>query len=189
MSVLSIQRPFRLALRWLLVTLIGALLTLMIVQVVMRYGFNASLLWAEEICRYMLIWLAFLAAVLAYERGEVASLTFLSQRLPRVPALLLAAGCAALSTGLCLLLVRYGWLYADRAGGATIPAFRFILEDIFGADAANAPGTFWVYLALPVGMGLLALRLLADTVKCLVAIPAGQSLSDVLDLNQEGLVE
>lgn len=189
MSVLSIQRPFRLALRWLLVTLIGALLTLMIVQVVMRYGFNASLLWAEEICRYMLIWLSFLAAVLAYERGEVASLTFLSQRLPRVPALLLAAFCAALSMSLCLLLARYGWIYADRAGGAAIPAFRFILEDIFSADASNAPGTFWVYVALPVGMALLAARLLADTMNCLIAIRSGQSLSDILELDQEGLVE
>ena len=189
MTHMSIQRPFRMALRWLLVTLVGALLTLMIVQVVLRYGFNASLLWAEEMCRYMLIWLSFLAAVLAFERGEVASLTFLANALPRVPALLLAALCAALSMGLCLLLVWYGWLYAERAGRAGIPAMRFILEDIFGENAPQAPGTFWVYIALPVGMGLLALRLLGDLVLCLAAIPRGETLGQVLERGQEGLVE
>ncbi|WP_163849314.1 TRAP transporter small permease [Pseudooceanicola aestuarii] len=181
MNAPSLQRPFRLALRWLLITLVGALLALMTAQIVLRYGFNASLLWAEEMCRYMLIWLAFLAAVLAFERGEIAALGFLGSALPRVPALVLAIVVGGLSLALCLLLVSYGLYYADRAGGSQIPAIGFILEDIFGAEAPAAPSRFWVYLALPVGMGLMALRLMADMLLCALAIRDGRSLAQVLD--------
>ncbi|GHF46317.1 TRAP transporter small permease [Seohaeicola zhoushanensis] len=178
-TAMSLQRPFRLVLRWFLTTLVGALLVLMTTQIVLRYGFNASLLWAEEVCRYMLIWLAFLALVMAFERGEIAALGFLAEALPRVPGLLLAIFGAGLSLMLCLLLAWYGWIYAERAGNAPIPAAGFILESLFGAEAPPTPGRFWVYVALPVGMVLLSLRLAGDIVNCLVAIGSGRSLGEV----------
>ena len=189
MTVRSLQTPFRAGLRWLLITTIALLLGIMTVQVVMRYGFNSSLLWAEEMCRYLLIWLSFLAVVLAYERGEIAALTFLSERLARVPALLLYALTTAMSLGLCLLLVRYGWVFAERAGGANIPAMRFILDDIFGPGAVEPPTSFWVYFALPVGMALLALRLAADLVACIAAIPAGRTLAQAIDPGARGATQ
>jgi TRAP-type C4-dicarboxylate transport system permease small subunit len=187
MTLQSIQKPFRQALRALLITLIGTLLALMTVQVVMRYGFNSSLLWAEEICRYLLIWLSLLAVVLAYERGEIAALTILSNRLPRVPALILFAFCTALSLSLCVLLVWYGWVFAVRAGSAKIPAMRFILDDLFGPNVVAAPGSFWVYVALPAGMALMAIRLFADLVVCLQAIGTNKTLAQVTAAGQRGL--
>lgn len=173
------------AIRWLLVTLIAVLLVLMTTQIVMRYGFNASLLWAEEMCRYLLIWLSFLGLVLAYERGEIAALNILSSAMPRVPALLLAALCALLSLALCVALVWFGLMFADLAGGSRIPAMRFILEDLFGENAPAAPQTFWIYIALPVGMALISLRLVADIVLFLRAIGTGQTLPDILSRSEE----
>lgn len=184
-----IQRPIRAVLSGMLVTLIAALLLLMTAQIVLRYGFNSSLLWAEEMCRYMLIWLAFLGMALSYERGEVAALTFVSGALSRVPALVLGIVCSVLSLGLCLLLVWYGLKFAGLAGGSQIPAMRFILEDLFGANAPQAPGIYWVYVALPVGMGLLALRLLADTVLCIRALSTGETLTQVLRRSGMEVVE
>lgn len=174
------QTALRHTIRWLLITLIAALLVLMTTQIVMRYGFNSSLLWAEEMCRYMLIWLSFLGIALAYERGEVAALSFLSLTLPRVPALVLGAACALLSLVLCALLVWYGLKFADLAGSSKIPALRFILEDLFGENAPDAPVIYWVYVALPLGMALVGLRLIGDILMCLRAIPTGQSLAEVL---------
>lgn len=180
------QDTFRSVLKGMLITIIGALLTVMTAQIVMRYGFNSSLLWAEEICRYMLIWLAFLGAALSYERGEVAALTFLSNALPRRGALMLAMFTIGLSLGMCLLLVWYGWRFSNLAGGSQIPAMRFILSDIFGDNAPEAPRIFWVYLALPVGMGLLAVRLAADVVLCAKALGSGGTLGQVLMRRAEG---
>lgn len=174
------QTALRHGIRWLLITLIAALLVLMTTQIVMRYGFNSSLLWAEEMCRYMLIWLSFLGIARAYERGEVAALSFLSLALPRVPALILGAACALLSLALCALLIWYGLKFADLAGNSKIPALRFILEDLFGETAPDAPVIYWVYVALPVGMALVGLRLIGDMVLCLRAIATGKTLAQVL---------
>ena len=35
-------------------------------QVIYRYVLNDALIWAEEICRYLLVWTSFLAAGLAF---------------------------------------------------------------------------------------------------------------------------
>lgn len=186
---MTIQRPIRAILSGMLVTLIGALLILMTAQIVFRYGFNSSLLWAEEMCRYMLIWLAFLGMAMSYERGEVAALTFVSGALGRGPALVLAIFCSLLSFAFCALLVWYGLKFAGLAGGSQIPAMRFILEDLFGANAPEAPGIYWVYVALPVGMALLALRLAADVVLFIRALATGETLTEVLGRTQTGVVE
>jgi TRAP-type C4-dicarboxylate transport system permease small subunit len=189
MKLRSFELAFKQGLGAALITIVAALLALTTLQIVLRYGFNASLLWAEEMCRYLLIWLSFLAVVIAFERGEVASLTFLSESLPRVPALLLAALAALLSAVLCLLLARYGWTYAELAGREPIPAIRFLLEDLFGTSAPAAPRIFWVYFALPLGMVFLAVRLLVNTVLYLRAIPAGINVADALERHPEEVVE
>jgi TRAP-type C4-dicarboxylate transport system permease small subunit len=182
----TLQRPFRLTLWWTLVTLVAALMALMTVQVVLRYGFNASLLWAEELCRYMLIWMAFLGVVFAYERGEIAAIGFVASVLPRVPALLLTIFGLCCSILLCALLGWYGWIYAVRAGSSQIPAIGFILEGLFGDAAPPTPGRFWVYVALPAGMALLGLRLLGDTALYVRALAGGASVAQVLDRNTTG---
>ena len=46
-------------LRLLLAVLLAGLSLLMFVQVVMRYVFNSSIVWSEEVPRIMLIWLVF----------------------------------------------------------------------------------------------------------------------------------
>ena len=65
---------------WLILALSAAAMAIitivMTVQVVFRYGLNASLIWAEEICRYLLIAMTFLPIGLAYQRGEVVSVDF-----------------------------------------------------------------------------------------------------------------
>ncbi|WP_420409125.1 TRAP transporter small permease [Hoeflea sp.] len=178
MTRTAFHHGFRTGLKALLVALMALLLTVMVAQVIMRYGLNSSLLWSEELCRYLLIWTSFLAIIFAYERGEIAALSMLANALPRVPALMLAIVGCLLSAALCVTLAWYGYIYADLAGSQPIPAISFILEDIFGANAPQAPRVFWVYFALPLGMSMLALRIVADIVLYARAWKHGHSLHD-----------
>jgi len=175
----AFHHGFRTGLRALLVALMALLLTVMVAQVIMRYGFNSSLLWSEELCRYLLIWTSFLAMMFAYERGEIAALSILANAVPRVPALMLAILGGVLSVAMCAALAYFGYIYANLAGSQPIPALSFILEDLFGAGAPQAPRVFWVYFALPLGMTLLALRIVADIVLYARAWVNGQSLQDL----------
>ena len=161
--------------------LVAALLVIMVLQIVARYGFNASLIWAEEICRYLLIWASFLAAFAAYERGEIAAVTLFQDRLPRAAGLLCAALCNLLGLVFVVTLAWYGLRYAERIGSQPIPALGFLLTDLFGPQAV-APSMFWVYLALPVGMGLLGIRLAVDLVRHLLMLGSGGHAADMRPL-------
>jgi TRAP-type C4-dicarboxylate transport system permease small subunit len=52
------------------------------IQVVSRYVFNHSLFWSEELARFLLIWLSFLGATVAYCHGAHPGVDSLVRRLP-----------------------------------------------------------------------------------------------------------
>lgn len=168
----------RSALWYLIVAILLVLLIVMGTQILFRYGFNSSLIWAEEMCRYLLIWVSFLACALAYERGEVAGVTLLRDSLPRVAGILLAIVSNLLAIVLLCTLVVYGLQYAARVGSQPVPALGFILPDIFGPDV-TVPSMYWVLVALPVGLAMLAVRLAVDIVLYGRMLATGRHAADL----------
>ncbi|SME98642.1 TRAP-type C4-dicarboxylate transport system, small permease component [Tistlia consotensis] len=179
MTFETVLRVYRTTMKALLVALIAVLLGVMTLQIVMRYGFNGSLIWAEELCRYLLIWVSLLAGSLAYERGEIAAVTLLRDALPRRGALCLATLANLAAAVLCGVLVHYGLRYAALVGAQPIPALRFLFQDSFGWAAWTVPPVYWVYVALPLGMGLLGLRLLLDAGRYGLLLKRGGSVDDL----------
>lgn len=181
------MRRLRLALDHVLSTILIwmliVLLAVMTAQIVLRYGFSTSLIWAEEACRYLLIWVSFLAAMLAYERGEIASVPMLRDALPRRWGLVLAILANLAGIVLLAVLIRTGLDYAGRMGRAPIPALEFLLGDLFG-PGVPVPRMFWVYVALPVGLTLFALRLAADIVLYARMIGSGGHARDLRDAGE-----
>ncbi len=79
-------------------------------QVVLRYGFGRPLTWAEEVSRYLFVWVVFVGAgVAARYRGHIA-LDFLVNRFPPRPRHAVAMVMSVLSLAMLLLVfVWYGW--------------------------------------------------------------------------------
>src|SRR5918996_539265 len=75
---------YRDAMRLFAGTSMLAIVVIMIVQVFARYVLNASLIWAEELCRYILIWQSFLLIGIAYHQGELIALDVLSAKVSPV---------------------------------------------------------------------------------------------------------
>lgn len=67
----------------LIVVLFAAIVLVGGLQVISRYVFNASLSWSEELQRYGLIWIVFLALVAGYRRGAHIGMGLLLQKMPR----------------------------------------------------------------------------------------------------------
>lgn len=67
----------------LIVVLFAAIVLVGGLQVLCRYVFNASLSWSEELQRYGLIWMVFLALVAGYRRGAHIGMGLLLEKLPR----------------------------------------------------------------------------------------------------------
>jgi TRAP-type C4-dicarboxylate transport system permease small subunit len=132
--------------RWLLAALLAAMAALVFGNVCARYLFNASFGWVEELTRYMMIWLAYLGAGLALRHGNHVAVMLLVEALPRAPALLLRGAVGLVTLGFLAALTWIGWEYAQFAMRQRTP----VLQWPTGA----------VYLAIPIGCGLMALHLL-----------------------------
>ena len=69
--------------RFLLCVLLTCMVVIVFANVISRYYLNAALAWSEEVTRFMLIWMVFLGAVLAYVNDEHLGLDILVKSLPR----------------------------------------------------------------------------------------------------------
>jgi len=84
--------------RGICVALFVAILLVMVLQVTFRYALNAPLTWTEELARYLYIWACWLGAPVALRRGNHIAIAFVSDRVPRRVARIMAlvTQCAAL---------------------------------------------------------------------------------------------
>ncbi len=67
----SIERGLVAVNRWVLIVLLLAMACIIFTNVVLRYTTGDSLIWAEEVARHMMIWVAFQGAGLALRFGRV----------------------------------------------------------------------------------------------------------------------
>ena len=64
--------------------MMAVMTTLVFINVIARYIFTYSIIWAEEISQYLMIWIAYLGAGLALREGRHVALEIVHDRLPRV---------------------------------------------------------------------------------------------------------
>jgi TRAP-type C4-dicarboxylate transport system permease small subunit len=81
-------------------------------QVFSRYLLNHSLFWSEELARYLLVWLTFLGAAVAYRRGVHPGIDIVHAKLPPAAQRLTSLLILALSLGLFAVMIIYGIQFA-----------------------------------------------------------------------------
>jgi len=72
-------------LKILMVMCILTMTVLVFTNVVLRYGFNTSLIMTEEIARYAFVWLTFLGGILAFARNRHVRMDLFVNMLPKRP--------------------------------------------------------------------------------------------------------
>lgn len=171
------RRGYFLVVATLASVLLGATVVIMGVQVVFRYLLGDSLIWAEEVCRYLIIWMTFLFVGAAFQRGEMVAVELLVRAVPRPARLVLVMLGYGLSLALLAALVYYGWRFAALNARQSIPAADFIASSIAGHEAPVNISIFWIYVAVPVGALILfvhmALALAAELTARGRPMPAG----------------
>jgi len=78
----TLRKYFEHVLNAIIGTMLAAMVILVFGNVIFRYFLNSSISWSEEISRFMLIWLAFLGAVIAFMKSEHLGLDILVRFLP-----------------------------------------------------------------------------------------------------------
>lgn len=126
--------------RWFMILALGAMAVLVFVSVSLRYLSNAGLVWAEELSRYLMIWLTLVGTGPVLRVGGHILVDSLTEALPRSLQRVLRA-IAVLLVAICSLWLIYaGWLYVSRSWSQTTP--------VLGIPFALAA------LSLPIGFAL-----------------------------------
>lgn len=157
MDSIVIRRLTRLV-EWMLVALSILIFVVVFLQVLFRYLLRQPLFWSEELPRYLLIWMCFLAAALAQKHDAHINITLclapLSTRARQVLKILTDA-----------VILAFFWVLIYSGGLVTsITAHH-------RSTALQLPMGL-VYAALPVGAILMSLYLviqIADSVRRLKA--------------------
>jgi len=147
-------------LRFLAGVSMAVIVMVMIAQVWSRYAMGGSLIWAEELCRYLLIWQTFLVLGLAYSKGEFVAIDFLPMMLSAKGRWVLKAVTSIPVIGFLALITVYGADYASRFGNQTIPALDFIWGSLVGRPLGLSIS--YVYISVSVGSALMIVHVMAD---------------------------
>lgn len=98
---------------WLMGLALAIMVVLVFGNVVLRYGFNSGIAWAEEVSRLMFVWLIFLGAILALRQHAHLGVEIVQAKLPAWAR----RSCAILSH----LLMLYGlWLFLSGSWTQTV---------------------------------------------------------------------
>jgi TRAP-type transport system small permease protein len=131
--------------RWVVILILAAMALMVFANVALRFLTDASILWVEEVSRYLMIWLTFLGAGLVLRYGGHIGIDNLQDSLPRYAAAIRAFIFLFL-LGFFGFMVWIGIRYAMLTWNQTTP----VMEIPVGI----------VYLAMPVGFAMLILHLL-----------------------------
>lgn len=120
----------------------------LILDIVLRSTVGTSLAWAPELTRYAIVWLVFIGASIGARTGAHISIDLFSEVLSERHAHRLLQGAALISVVGCILLTYHGVHLVQQMAqfNQTSPSLRWPM---------------WaVYMAVPIGFGLMSLRFL-----------------------------
>ena len=131
--------------RWIVIAILAAMASMVFANVALRFFTDGSILWVEEVSRYLMIWLTFLGAGLVLRYGGHIGIDTLQERLPR-HAIPVRAVIFVVMLGFFAVMLWLGIRYAAFTWDQTTP----VMQIPIGA----------VYLAMPIGFALLIVHLL-----------------------------
>ncbi len=127
------RKLFRFSINVLSVITLVAMVTLVFVNVVLRYLFDSGLAWSEEVSRITFVWLVFIGIVIAYQENEHLAVDVFTSRFK---------GGVAQIIGVISKLVSVFILIACSIGGIKL----MILTHSQGLPSTGFP-TSIIYLA------------------------------------------
>ena len=118
------------------------------VNVVLRYVFSSSTSWAEELIRYLMIWITFIGGSVCVRKGAHIRMDFLLTLVPKSVGNAITRFVLFIAACFCAALFVYG---------CRLVSFTIELEQT--SPAMGIP--MWIpYLAIPIGSALMVLRFL-----------------------------
>ena len=118
------------------------------IQVVARYLFESSLVYSEELSRYLFVWTVFLGLPVVAKRGGHMAVTALSGRLKGAAARTMSIAAYLVGIAFMATMIVQGVEMVQRTSQQLSPAMEISMS--------------WVYLAIPIGCLFMMLQMVSD---------------------------
>jgi TRAP-type transport system small permease protein len=146
-TAIFLDRRLMITTQWLLIALLSVMALIIFANVSMRYVTGGSLVWAEEVARYCMIWLTFIGAGPVLRMGGHIAIENLQDAMPKRAAQAVRVVVLVTVVGLGVGMVTMGLAYMQRAQ--------------FQMTASTQIPFSYIYAAIPVGGALLVWSALA----------------------------
>ncbi|WP_158738071.1 TRAP transporter small permease [Alteribacillus sp. YIM 98480] len=139
--------------KWLVAALVAAMSVVIIAQIISRGIFHYSIFWAEELSRFCLIWITFIGASAAYKNVEMAALDLLEKKISGKFRWLNKVIIELLVLVFVVTALYYGVIqtFSPSIMNQVSPAIQLPM--------------FIVYLAIPIGFGLMSLYSISSLIR------------------------
>ncbi|MGP1677113.1 MAG: TRAP transporter small permease [Burkholderiales bacterium] len=117
----------------LVVVMVLVMLGALSMQVVLRYGFNVTLSWSEELSIGLFTWSVLLMAALGVREGSHVRMSLLIQRLPTRARLRAERTIHLATTAIGGFLAWSGWRYVADTIGTTSAAIGYPIELLYSS--------------------------------------------------------
>ena len=141
----------------LLVALLAAMILLAVTQIVLREVFNTGIVWAGELLKLMVLWLAMIAAIAACRDNRHLRIDALSHVLPDTAIRVTRVVVDLFAAVVCAVVAWHAWRYLQ-------------LEIEFG-DTVLIDTPAWVaHAVVPVSFAIVAYRFVVSAIKKAVGV-------------------
>ncbi len=121
------ERIFVVVNRWLIIAMMAAMVAMVFANVVSRYVWNYSYIWAEELSQYLMVWITFLGAGLALREGRHVAVELLQDQFPTRLKRAARALVIVLIIAFLAVLVFVGFQFASFAMEQETPVMQIPL--------------------------------------------------------------
>ncbi len=148
----------------ILVTLFAVMVVTIFIQVIMRYVFNNSLSWSEELGRLIFEWLTWIGMSIGARMGQHIKITLLTDRFPFKIAQAANIFSEIVIIFICGLTILYGVEISRLFAGSRFTTLGISLA--------------WGYASVLVGCGLMVIRSLVSILRSVRSLLTGNSAPD-----------
>lgn len=155
----KISRALNLTEDIILVIMFATMVTVIFVQVIMRYVFHNSLSWSEELGKFLFVWLSWFGISVGARRGEHIKITLFTDKLPHVPAQLVNILSEIIVFIICAVTAYYGAVLVGNQSHVRYAGIKISMS--------------YGYLSVTVGCTMMMIRNILSILQSIEAIKTG----------------
>ena len=128
-----------LSIKYLCAMFLGIMVTLVVLNTVLRYLFSTSIIQTEELCRYLFMWVIYLSVITVWDQRGHICVSLVSDRLGGTASKCMKVLVAILSLVALLMLFWGSVLYFEETtmtGQVTNIPYRMMILPVLIASAA-----------------------------------------------------